>query len=157
MTIKTLVEFAQAVEDGHEIERLINNWASFEARLFSVDYIVELIDCGHLRIKQGPKKIDLSFLCGSGIDCEFKVKGQIGYPVIGELASIQSGEYELLNGAFWHHCRPRMNHWHSPLNSNLCGVWNVISNAGFVVEKATDIEGVVTDFKITGIKEGYTL
>lgn len=162
MTIKTLVEFAQAVEDGDCIEYLLSESGEWEEADVidggdSIAFVVDGIKDNRFRIKQEPKKIDLSFLVGSGIDCEFKDKGQIGYPVIGELASIQSGEYELLNGTFWHHCRPRMNHWHSVHNLKDLSFHQILENAGFELEFIGGNDTPVEAFKITGIKEGYTL
>ncbi len=155
MTIKTLVEFAQAVEDGKKV--MVGSLPLCGIGKLTFAALTDAIANGDVRIKQGPKKIYLSFLVGSGIDCEFKDKGQIGYPVIGELASIQSGEYELLNGTFWHHCRPRMNHWHSVHNLKDLSFHQILENAGFELEFVGGNDTPVEAFKITGIKEGYTL
>ena len=152
MTIKTLVEFAQAVDDGKEFERGLTGIPSWETvdlvyGKYSVEYVSQLIGEGRIRIKQEPKKIDLSFLVGSGLDCEIKNSTGV-WKVYGPIDEVFG---DLPN------YRPRMNHW-SVLTIKNRNIIEELELSGFIV--------VVMDqycpqefatFKITGIAEGYTL
>ena len=151
MTIKTLVEFAQAVDDGKEFERGLTGIPSWETvdlvyGKYSVEYVSQLIGEGRIRIKQEPKKIDLSFIVGSGLDCEIKNSTGV-WKVYGPIDEVFG---DLPN---YH---PRMNHWMSTLNLKP-GVMSKLLDY-FCCELTFSSDGEeIEAFKITGIKEGYTL
>ncbi len=121
-----------------------------------VDYLVHI--CGEVRIKPDPKKIDLSFIVGSGLDVEFSASSDFSFPVIGTLQAVRgSGMYQCDTHQY-KHCRPRMNHWMSPLNCKDIAIHQALENAGFEVEVDTENSATfVKAFKITGIKDGYTV
>ena len=152
MTIKTVVEFAQAVEDGKEFETYDNKglWSKRSIDKLTIWDTQMLIADGLIRVKQAPQKIDLSFLIDSGIDCEFWDRGRLTYSV-GKLESIKTdGRYTLCRFTYAH-CRPRMNEWLS--SHNLEDNQNQLGDLSrcFIFERRG------TCYKITGIKEGYTL
>ncbi len=114
MTINSLVELAQAIEDSKEIERqdLGNGWEPLkENAAFTRSEWLSLVENGALRIKPEPKVIDLSVLIG-GIDCEFSAYPDFNFSVIGKLSRVRgSGNYDC-NTYQYKYCRPRLNHIH---------------------------------------------
>ena len=91
MTIKTLVELVQDIEDGKEIElacSLKNTWNAINIVSYSFGQLSDWIDDGRIRIKPEEKIIDLSVLIDSGIDCEFTDNLDTGWFHIGKLKAI---------------------------------------------------------------------
>ena len=152
MTIKTLVEFAQAVQDGKEFEIRSSSpyWHQYSIDVLVLIRLKTDIENGNIRIKQSPQKIDLSFLIDSGIDCEFWDRGQLTY-IVGKLESIKTdGRYTLCRFTYAH-CRPRMNEWLS--SHNLTSIKRQLDD----LSRCFIFECRGTCYKITGIKEGFEL
>ncbi len=161
MTIKTLVELAQAIEDGKDIEYLCSNlWTGFQHCGHGFHRIHHDVLKGKLRIKQEPKKIDLSFLVGSGVDCEFFDEPIMESPkFVGRLIGMSDdgSQYHTEYGDQYYFCRPRMNHWHSVYNLKDLSFHQVLENAGFELEFMGGNDTPVEAFKITGTKKNYIL
>ncbi len=159
--IKSLVELAQAVEDSKEIEWLCEGqWKLISYTGINLGGALYNINDGRFRIKPKPIKIDLSFLVGSGVDCQFAVENQ-AFEIIGLLAGFDplTGKYLCLNQGAFDECMPRMNHWMSPENCADLSIHRTLENAGFEVVLAAICGNYepVASFMITGVRKGYTL
>jgi hypothetical protein len=158
MIINDLVVLAGLDETGIQIQVCKDNeWIDREYKVQPYEWVCNGSGVRTKPIEPAPKKIDLSFLVGSGVDCEFSDTGS-KWLFISQLKCLRGDFYVPTNDPDgYQNCRPRMNYYMSPLNSNLCGIWNVLSIAGFEVEMISDKEGICTDYRVVGIKEGYTL
>jgi hypothetical protein len=152
MIIKNMEELGKAIDDNQHLEyQSAIGWKPFD-RDWSVVDMIKGVSSGNVRIKPEPQKIDLSILVDSGIDCELDLHASgdwyVDYLVLGNVNGWEGSKF----GSF-KRCRPRMNHWMS---------WENTSE-----DKQNDIERWLSkhflwvhlgaSFKITGIKEGYTL
>lgn len=178
--IKSLVELAQAIEDGRKIEKL-DSQGRFGIYDFTEWYgssIASHILSGNLRIKAEDeikpqlKKIDLSCLSGSGVLCEFNSPDMDSIWCVGKMIvcadDINDFESDRHTRTFAN-CRPLFNHPHAHTGGK-CPI-----PVGFEVEAAfpdgskckpdeylfscwTE-KGAdrVVSYTITGIAEGYEL
>jgi len=152
MTIKTIVELAQAIDAGKNVEILRHGeWGRFYTNEpWNLDVLRKRCEDSRLRIKPETKIIPLEILIDSGIDCVFS-NGTSGDWFILPLSHIVTGGFYTQGSGFYKACRPRMNHWHhldnvpQKLKDDLVKwvskyfVWDVCSQG----------------FKILSVKEGY--
>ena len=156
-TINSLVELAQAMEDGKIIEIL---WAGeyrdfLLSETFTINSLNEICELGHFRIKPEAKIIPLEILIDSGIDCEFSDGIDSKRWLIDLMTEIEGSRehyWYQSSRSSWKNCRPRMNH-------DMC--WSNLKNTSkSAVKTWLDTYFIWTNiaqrqFKITGVKEGY--
>jgi hypothetical protein len=115
--INSLVELAQAIEGGKQIQQTMTQAPYWSAIDFvgggdSIRFAMEMIATSSLRIKPSLKKIDLSCLVGSGVLCEFGPNQD----TVGYLMSINGSSHNRNCGPnsfeSFEYCRPLFNHWH---------------------------------------------
>ncbi len=175
--INSLVELAQAIEDGANIEILdyiVDGEWKHLTRSAALDHAASNIrshgnamSSFKIRIKPALKKIDLSGLRGKKVLCEFWSDGS--RQAVGYLDDMQNGyQCELVGDCCgitqtYAHCRPLFNHPHVHTGAQL--------PEGFIIDAVMmdgeTISGVgswaggfwddVASYAITGYAEGYTL
>ena len=153
-TINNLVELAQAIEDGKNVEvRLAGDYRRLSLDdSWTLNEMKKLCNQDRFRIKPEAKIIPMEILINSGIDCEFCDK--IDFANVGTAFFFNQigNNYVTHQGHHYRYCRPRMNHWISLRNvpedaQHYIAEWLF---KYFVCESCAS-----AGFKITGVKEGY--
>ena len=152
-TINNLVELAQAIEDGKNVEvRLAGDYRRLSLDdSWTLNEMKKLCNQDRFRIKPEAKIIPMEILINSGIDCEFCDK--IDFANVGTAFFFNQigNNYVTHQGHHYRYCRPRMNHWMSWKNCQD----GKIGDLGIWLDGHFEYETNACGFKITGVKEGY--